>query len=50
MNTNVAMQETIKRVADELKRLQEELDNIRCETNQFERIDTDVFLTEVYNG
>jgi len=47
--TNTNLQEKIRKMEDELKRLQAELDNMR-KHSQFERIDTDIYLTEVYNG
>ena len=49
MNT-MPVQEKIKRMEDEIKRLQKELDSMRKKNIQFERIDTDAYLTEVYNG
>lgn len=45
----MAVEEQIKRVEDELKKLQTELDKIRRQTNEFEHVDTDSYLTEVYN-
>jgi DNA-binding protein YbaB len=50
MTTAVSMQEKIRKMEDELKRLQAELEKMRRKGSQFERIDTDVYLTEVYNG
>ncbi len=47
---SVAVEEQIKRMEDELKRIQSELNKIRRQNNEFEAVDTDVFLTEVYNG
>ncbi|HZG13601.1 MAG TPA: hypothetical protein VE710_01155 [Candidatus Bathyarchaeia archaeon] len=48
--TTMPVQEKIKRMEDEIKRLQKELDSMLKKNSQFERIDTDVYLTEVYNG
>ncbi|MGC5327610.1 hypothetical protein [Brevibacillus sp. SYSU BS000544] len=47
---SAAVEEQIRRMESELKRLQSELDKIRRQSNEFEYVDTDVFLTEVYNG
>ncbi|WP_167569088.1 hypothetical protein [Brevibacillus migulae] len=49
MNT-MPVQEKIKRMEDEIKRLKKELDSMQKKNSQFERIETDVYLTEVYNG
>ncbi len=48
--TTLTVQDKIKKMEDEIKRLQEELENMNTKTSQFERVDTDVYLTEVYNG
>ncbi|NGQ97297.1 hypothetical protein G3578_19345 [Brevibacillus sp. SYP-B805] len=50
MTTVISMQEKLRKMEDELRRLQAELEKMRSTGSQFERIETDVYLTEVYNG
>ncbi len=45
----MTMNEKIKKMEEELKRLQKELENMRKPKNEFERVETDKFLTAVYN-
>jgi len=47
--TATMMTEKIKKMEEELKQLQKELEKMRNQKNQFERMDTDKFLTAVYN-
>ncbi|UFJ41609.1 hypothetical protein LOK74_03495 [Brevibacillus humidisoli] len=49
MTASVAMLEQMKQMEAELKRLRSELEKMKRKNEGFERIDTDVFLTEVYN-
>ena len=44
-----AMDEKIKKLEAELKRLQLELDRMKRESYDFEEVDTDRYLTAVYN-
>jgi hypothetical protein len=44
------MQEKIRQMEDELRRLQKELEDMHNRHSQFEQVETDVYLTEVYNG
>ncbi|MBO8163772.1 MAG: hypothetical protein H0Z34_08685 [Brevibacillus sp.] len=48
MTTSVAMQEQMKRMEEEIKHLRSELEKLQRQEG-FERVDTDVFLTEMYN-
>lgn len=50
MSAQVLIQEKIRKMEDDLKRLKAELDKISPKPNQFETIDTAAYLTEVYNG
>ncbi|WP_176560298.1 hypothetical protein [Brevibacillus dissolubilis] len=48
--TRVMMDEKLKQMENELKHLRKELERMKKESsNQFERQDTDCYLTEVYN-
>jgi hypothetical protein len=49
--TVVVQVEKLKKMEAEIARLQRELQALQNKPTQgFERLDTDVFLTEVYNG
>jgi hypothetical protein len=49
--TVVVQVEKLKKMEAEIARLQRELQALQNQPTQgFERLDTDVFLTEVYNG
>lgn len=48
--TTLTVQDKIRKMEDEIKRLRKELENMNTKTSQFERVETDVYLTEVYNG
>ncbi|MBN6188312.1 hypothetical protein JQN58_15755 [Aneurinibacillus sp. BA2021] len=51
MMTVMVKVEKLQKMEAEIARLQRELRAMRSESAQgFERLDTDVFLTEVYNG
>lgn len=50
MSPQAAMQEKIRKMEDELRRLQAELDKMKPKASQFEQMDTDIYLTEVYNA
>ena len=43
------MTEKIKKMEEELRKLQKEVAKISVQRNEFERVDTDKFLTAVYN-
>ncbi|GAB7388930.1 hypothetical protein BSNK01_27680 [Bacillaceae bacterium] len=42
--------EVLRKIEQEIERLQDELRRMQNDASGFERLDTDVFLTEVYNG
>lgn len=48
--TKAAMQEKIRKMEDEIRKLRAELEKTKPKATQFEKIDTDIYLTEVYNG
>lgn len=50
MSSTVIMEEKIKKMEADLKRLRKELEKRVAAANGFEHTDTDEYLTEVYNG
>lgn len=53
MGTAVRAQEEIRKIEAEIKRLQKEVEKLSTKyprSSQFETLDTDMYLTEVYNG
>ncbi|MGO0062253.1 hypothetical protein ACTID9_19915 [Brevibacillus fluminis] len=50
MSSSVIMEEKIKKMEDDLKRLRKEFEKSVSGAGGFELQDTDVYLTEVYNA
>lgn len=50
MSSSVIMEEKIKKMEDDLKRLRKEFEKSVTGSNGFEQRDTDEYLNEVYNA
>ncbi len=48
--TTAIMEEKIRQMEDEIRQLRAELEKVLTPANGFEHVETDMYLTEVYNG